>query len=285
MKFKGGGTVESREALQESLDKSSGDNFTIWVRQIPSDGEIQVRFLTDPEGNWFEYREHWGQSVKSYYACVGKDENCPGCLSDSEQDKRTSKRYLVNVLDVEAGRVIPLKLPVDLVNRLQTRLDRNGTLTDRDYILSRTGKGLNTIYDLDPQDKDSLDVDRYKSDLHDLEKVLIDQWNDAWNSDKKDKSTKATTEVAGTPVDNESDEDQEVVLTEDDIRNMDRDELEEVAQELNIPAYDEMSRGDLISAILDSADRLDDDGNLNPSAAGEAPAADTDEDADADDDE
>lgn len=247
LKFASAGKVGSKEALEQSLAQSDFDG-SIWVRSIPSESEITVRFLTDPD-EWFEYREHWGQSVKSYFACTGKDNDCPGCNGESEQDQRTSKRYLANALDVEAGRVIPLKLPVDLVNRLRTRWDRYDTLTDRDYILSRTGKGLNTIYDLDPMDKDSLDISQYEKDRHDLEQILIDQWKDAWESDRKEKIAEEAKTEPHWPSADEDVVDDEDVLTLDQVKKMKLAELEEIAEQLGIEPEDDWRKADFIAAI------------------------------------
>lgn len=247
MKFAGAGVVGSKEKLKESLEASSGDQ--IWIKQIPSDGEMTVRFLQEMD-SWFEFREHWGDSVKSYFACVGKDNDCPGCNGATEQDQRTSKRYLVNALDVETGRVIPLKLPVDLVNRLETRWDRYETITDRDYLLSRTGKGLNTTYDLDPQSPDALDVSRYEDQLHDPQEILEKQWSDAWENNDKPKATTASKPDVAEDTDIED----EVELTESDIRNMKVAELEEVCEKLGIDVDPDWRKADLVDAILAQAE-------------------------------
>lgn len=254
MKFADAGVVGSREELATTLEDSQNWD-TVWVRYIPSEDEITVRFLTEPD-EWFRYREHWGDSVRSYYACIGEDEGCPGCNADPSDEKarRVSKRFLTNALDVESGRVIPLKLPLDVVNRLQTRWERYDTLTDRDYILSRTGSGLNTIYDVETGDKDALDVKQYKDQLHDLQQVLEDQWKDAWEKgdDKKPKKTKKASPSIDAEVDDEDME--EEVLTEDQIRKMKVAELEEVAEQLGLVIDPDWKKADYIEAILKEAE-------------------------------
>ena len=250
MEFEGAGEVGSRDNLKQSLAASSGDK--IWIRRVPAEGEITVRFLTEPD-RWFEFYEHFGRSVKSYYACIGKDNACPGCNSDDEESQRRSKRYLANVLDVEAGRVIPLLLPLDLVNRLDTRFERFETMMDRDYTLSRTGKGLNTIYDLDAGTPDSLDVSRYEDELIDLKDKLVEQFNDAWGdmSDPTPRKVEKKEEKKEPEEDTDTGEDE--VYTLEDLEKMKVAELEEIAQRNDVEVSDDMKKAEIIDALVKAA--------------------------------
>lgn len=245
LKFEGAGKAGSKEALEKSLAQSSGDS--TWIRTIPANGEITVRFMEEPI-EWFEYYEHWGQSVKSYYACIGKDNDCPGCNSADEQSNRRSKRYLANAIDVEASRVIPLKLPVDLVNRLKTRWERYDTIIDRDYTLSRTGQGLNTIYDLDPGEREKMDFDRFAKDKFDYQAKLEEQWTDAW----AEAPATARTEVGGTEVDD--DDGEEEVITLESLEKMSLLELHKLAAKHEIKIDEDAGKQDAIAAIVASSD-------------------------------
>ena len=75
--------------------------------------------------------------------------------------ERKSNRYLANVVDLDRDKVIPLLMPRDLANRFVVRYERNGTLIDRDFELSRTGEGLDTVYDLDAGVADRKKIDKY----------------------------------------------------------------------------------------------------------------------------
>jgi hypothetical protein len=108
--------------------------------------------------------------LKRSYPCNG-EATCPGCRGD----ERKSSRYLANAIDRDDGdRVIPLQMPKDLANRLVVRYERNGTLVDRDFELSRQGENLDTVYDLDAGPVDRMKLDGFQP--HDLLRVLEDAY-------------------------------------------------------------------------------------------------------------
>lgn len=148
-----------------------------WPRSLRA-GETRVRFLTEiPE--WQEYYEHYDETVK-FFPCTEDKTTCPGCTSPEERTRRASRRYLAPVLDPKTGRVYGLKLPVDLANRLSLRNDRNnGTITNRDYTLIRTGSGLETDYDVEQEEKVPIDLSVY-ADHIDIEEMLSSQFAAAW---------------------------------------------------------------------------------------------------------
>lgn len=148
-----------------------------WPKSLRS-GETRVRILTEiPE--WQEYWEHYDETVK-YFPCTEDKKTCPGCTSTEERTRRASKRYLAPVLDPRTGRVYGLKIPLDLANRLSLRNDRNnGTITNRDYTLIRTGSGLETDYDVEQEEKVPIDLTVY-ADTVDLEQMLSSQFAAAW---------------------------------------------------------------------------------------------------------
>lgn len=214
------GTVEEvRRALA-----SQGQG--TWIRTVPKDDELTVRFLTEPH-QWFSYREHFRQDVK-FFPCV--ERNCPGCEDPDEGIRRRSRRFLASALDVEQGVVVPLKLPLDLANRLFARYERYDTLTDRDYVLMRAGQGLNTTYDLDTLEPKPVDTSRY--DLVDAKALLIQQYEDAFGSttDPPSKDPEVPSESSGSTAKGDSGD----VLTEDTMLNLDHAELFDLATKLGI---------------------------------------------------
>jgi hypothetical protein len=158
--------------LKQSLAKGGGGN--AWIKFIPKNGSMNVRFIQEPE-EWVNYVEHFDTTIRRSYPCNGT-QTCPGCLSE----ERKSNRYLANAVDVDTDRVIPLQMPKDLANRLVARYERNGTLTDRDFELSRSGEGLDTIYDLDAGSQDRKNIAKYTP--LDLLKVLDDSYNDVFGN-------------------------------------------------------------------------------------------------------
>lgn len=156
------GRVGSMQKLRESLKKGGGGN-SQYIKQVPANDIMTVRFLTEPE-DWYGYYETYDTEIKRYYPLIEGVEKPEGA--------RVSYRYLAVALDVENDQVIPLKLPKDLANRLIMRYDRYETLMDRDYELSRMGEGLDTTYDVTPGDKVARHLDKYT--LIDLDAVLAE---------------------------------------------------------------------------------------------------------------
>lgn len=160
-KLAGPGRIGSMGKFKQSLKGSGGGAF---IKSIP-DGSYTVRFLTEPD-EWYGYYEVWLDDVKRYVPKVEGMEIGP--------DQRVTFRYLANALDVDEGKVVPLKVPRDLANRISMRADRYGTITDRDYEITRAGSQKNTVYDITPEEKSPVDLRRFE--LHDLEKVLVESY-------------------------------------------------------------------------------------------------------------
>ena len=174
-----GFSEETGENVRDDVKRASGNGD--WMRNVQDGKDLRVRYLQDPE-KWKKFREHYSQETK-FFPCLGKDKGCPGCNSDSDQLQKSSRRYCAKVLDVKEAKVIALKMPVDLANRVIGKCDRNGgSLLTRDYTLIRTGKGLDTTYDVEQEDKTEVDLSRYKvdADAIDVEKLLEDQYNESF---------------------------------------------------------------------------------------------------------
>lgn len=165
------------EKVRDDIKRSSGQgNF---MKNVQDGKDYRVRFLQNPE-DWYKFREHYSEETK-FFPCT-QDDSCPGCSSDSEKLKKSSRRYAASVLDVKEGKVVCLKMPVDLANRVTSKCDRNGgTLLDRDMTLIRTGKGLDTTYDVEAEDKTNVDLSRYQ--IIDPEPLLAESFAEAFGTD------------------------------------------------------------------------------------------------------
>lgn len=153
-----GGKVGSLSRLREQLKKGGGGAF---IKNVPANDVMVVRFLTEPD-DWYGYKEAYDTEVRRYFPVL------EGMEITSEQ--RVSNRFLAIVLDVTEDKVIPLKMPKDLANRVLMRYDRYETIMDRDYELSRMGEGLDTTYDCAPGDKVKRNLAKYE--LLDLDEVI-----------------------------------------------------------------------------------------------------------------
>lgn len=261
-----GGKVTSVNDLKSDLDKVQEriDNPSTWVKSIP-EGEIRVRFMTEPD-EWFEYSEHWSNLHQGYHACTG--ETCPTC--EKEPDARTSQRYLANAYGIkevrnggknpgayDLGKVIPLKIPMDVAQRLMAKYERSHedpaqrTLTDRDYTITRQGTGRNTMYDVEKEDKSSftLDVEPY-----DLEDILADQYRDVFG-ERPDAAEQPRVDEQGdeVPFDPPPASDDEDVLTLEDLQRMDADELRNVCSILEIDVPEDATMTQMIDMIMEQA--------------------------------
>lgn len=242
-----GGKAGSIDKLKQALDRSKGNFETTWIRSLKANEDLTVRFLSEPD-EWYSYKEHYDQT-HYYYPCIGEESGCPGCQSDT----RASQRWLANVLDVHQGRVVPLKLPLDLTNRLIARYERYGnTITDRDYTLHRMGSGLDTTYDVTAEQPSQLDVSRY--DALDLEKVLIDSYQDSFGKtpQEEEDDVQHQREMFDEELDTSDDLDDEFI-TEEEMLAMSREELKDLAVEFGVKVEAGMNKSDLVKAIIDAA--------------------------------
>lgn len=164
-----GGKAGNISSLRRSLKRKGGD----WIRTVPADDSIVVRFLSDPE-EWIVYQEYWDQDAKTYVPV----------LEGEDPDARVSTRYLASVVMVDEDRAVPLKMSKDLANRVFVRYDKYGTLLDRDYELIRTGSGLDTEYDVEADAPSKFNLKKF--DEIDLMSYLEREWQQAHGEDDDD---------------------------------------------------------------------------------------------------
>ena len=160
-----GGTFKSVGHLKGMFNKTSS-----LVINVPADSTKVVRFLTEPD-QWFAYQEYWDNERRRYIPVA----------DGVEPLVRPSQRFLAQVVDRETDQVIALKMPKDLTNRLVLRFDRYNTIMDRDYEIMRTGKGLDTSYDVTPEAPTSFDSAKYTK--IDLLEILETAFNSATGDD------------------------------------------------------------------------------------------------------
>lgn len=263
-----------------SVKKSEAPNAGgdgIYMRAFPK-GETVVRFLEEPD-DWRLYYEHFiGQQS---FPCTGETDSCPGCTNEVEDVRRRSRKYGTFAFNPKWNDVVPYKLPMTLANRLTNRAEKNdGTLTNRDYVVLKSGEGLRTEYDVDSDEKYSLDIDalRQKAPVKTVDEVLEAMFRDVWgdpaqySSDTEPKGRPTTRKIADEPVPDalktkaelefhaaqlreaEAPKDEDEV-TEAELRGMTRKALEEVWIKAGWDGYDDnWSKSELLNAILAKAD-------------------------------
>ena len=154
-----GQTAEEYAAKREA----QGEEF--WMKKF-REGSTRIRVLPLPTNRWYTYREHYADGV-GHFPCT-EDQNCVGCSSSSTKTRDRTRIYAFHALD-DQGRVQIFKIGVKLYEAFQRREQRLNTLSDRDYVVTRTGKTMNnTTYDLDPSDKYEIE---FPDELPDPEEI------------------------------------------------------------------------------------------------------------------
>lgn len=152
------------------------------------DGDTVIRLLDEPSA-WLYWWDHFDPSGFSY-PCTNERDTCPGCTSPSEKVKRASRKISFHVLEGDFINVY--KVPPVLADKFKLRFERTGTVTDRDYMVTRykTGSGdkKKTEYDLEASPPDHKDLSKYE--LQDMEEMLAQQYDEIWGDSKKVAATK-----------------------------------------------------------------------------------------------
>lgn len=145
------------------------------------DGATTVRFLQELD-EWTEYYECYDQGARggvgAYFPSPGKN--------SKYNNGRLSRRFLVNVL--VDGRVRLYKVPASMMDRIVRRSDKFGTITDRDYEITRSGSGINVEYDIETGERANIDLAPYRAQMFDHETMLLNSFREVFghNPDEDD---------------------------------------------------------------------------------------------------
>lgn len=166
-----GGIAGSVQKLRQNLTAASGAGNSRKLLLIREDEPVKVRFLQNPD-EWMIFYEHYVPDSKMFVPALDPD---PLSAHADERVRRTSLRHMANVLNIETMQVQLLKMNQDLTNRLMMRFNRYETITDRNYEIVRSGTGLQTVYDIEPDDIEAMDLARFSSKLHDMTLFLLQE--------------------------------------------------------------------------------------------------------------
>lgn len=163
-----------RTAAQHEAARGSHDDGDVWIKNF-RDGETRVRILQST-ARWTTYAEHYSEDI-GFFPCT-EERDCVGCNDDSERVRKLSRRYAFNAID-ENGRVNVYKVGTKLHRTFEGREQRdpNGTIVDRDFLVIRSGKGLETSYDLDPLERYPLE--NMPEGLHNVPLLVFDKYDHA----------------------------------------------------------------------------------------------------------
>jgi len=219
----------------------SGD-FIPYLRNF-REGDNIVRFIEEID-DWIVFSEHYAGGKS--FPCTGDRKACPGCTSDDDGVSRASRKYATNLQLVANDKVIPFRVPMSLAKKLFNRAERNGTITNRDYIVMRSGKGLETEYDLEQDEKRPADITSLKAQAHNIEDILASSYEEIWGTDEEAVPDKKEE----TPP---FDKGGATVMTEEELRKMTRAQLVTLGTAEDIKFDNEGSKAEILDAILAAA--------------------------------
>mgnify|MGYP000717194382 CR=1 FL=1 len=138
-------------SIKSNAAKSGGNKEKILY--VKADSKVRVRFLQElDDGYEFTFHDSYAEGINAI--CqeeLGK--NCPLC---GNEDLRTRSLYAWSVYNYDTKKVEVMLYAVNQCTPVQSLVNMSenyNTIMDRDYVLSKSGKGQSTTYTVIPQDK------------------------------------------------------------------------------------------------------------------------------------
>jgi hypothetical protein len=234
----------AQEAAQEPSRSGGSGDFIRYLKE----GSTTLRILQEPE-EWLYYWEHFSPGGFSFPCPRGVDDpkdDCPGCSSDNEKMSKVSRKIAFNVLTSFNGTeyVNGFKIGPMVGEKLENRFKRLGTLTDRNYTITKY-KTSQDRWDFDVEGDTPTPVDLRKEEWKDIEALLAQSYDDAWgdpsqaqaNLRASNQPVATTQEVNSSPkrptiapAPKQEEPPFEQTYQESDLRAMDRDTLVNLIQ-------------------------------------------------------
>lgn len=223
----------SEQEANEQPSRGGGGGFI----KYPKEGGNQVRILDEPD-QWKYFWEHFNPGGYSFPCNTEDRGNCPGCTSDIEKMQKASEKVAMNCYDGQYTSVwkFPRKSVAD---KLKTRYERIGTITDRDYLITQIKSKKGVEYDLEGLDKEAFDFDAVEEYKKDPEELLAEAYEDAWGGDAKSRTAVAADAVQQQheadakpvrPTIKREEPKEETTVSEKDLRAMDVWDLEKLCK-------------------------------------------------------
>ena len=138
-------------SIKNQAAKSGGNKEKILY--VKADSKVRIRFLQElDDGYEFTFHDSYAEGINAI--CqeeLGK--NCPLC---GNEDLRTRSLYAWSVYNYDTKKVEVMLYAVNQCTPVQSLVSMSenyNTIMDRDYVLSKSGKGQSTTYTVIPQDK------------------------------------------------------------------------------------------------------------------------------------
>jgi hypothetical protein len=240
--------------------KKAGSNKGKFV-YFKAGAKVRVRFLEDmDDGRKIAFHDSFASGINvPCQETFGRE--CKYCEDD---DLRTRDQYAWCVWDYDAKEVKVIIAPVNQcspIPSLVAMYETYGTLTDRDYVITKSGAQQTTTYSVVPMDKAKFRNDKAKpfsdSKFYDLlDKAFPSDDDDEDDGDKKKKKKtppKSKGKAKPEPEDEDEDEDEGV-----DYEDMSAKELYSLCKTRGIKAEKQKPAKYYIK-LLKSADEEDND--------------------------
>lgn len=203
----------TKKGIKKSL--SGGNNK--FAQRVPEEG-IVIRFLTEPE-EWYSVELHFGD--KTSFPCTGIEDGCLGC----EEGMDTGKKWYANAYWPDEDRTVVFEMGKTVVEGVSRKYERNHTVMDRDFEITKEGTGMSTRYFVD-----AMDPQRIKG-LDDMERIDMDQFFEDWlkramREEGGEEVVTATSRRATTKTSNRRRQIEEDDIEDDDDDDDDEDEVE-----------------------------------------------------------
>jgi hypothetical protein len=180
-------------------DKPFGDSYNAtgadYLRTL-KEGQSLVRFVFPLDGdNWIGYYEHFNPANKRSVPCLrdadGDTSRCGACNSGSKDFSYAGRKVATNIQLVDKGVVLPIKMSQRLFEAIERRAERDGgDVTKRDYLITRSGKGTDTTYDVDREDAYDADLKALRKESSDVREILKGQYEEYWSKYGEDEAPK-----------------------------------------------------------------------------------------------
>lgn len=222
------------------------------------DGDTVIRFIDEPD-EWIVFREHYTTDRRSF-PCTEDRDTCPGCTSDIESVQRASRKYGTNVWLVKSDLVLPFRIPMSLAKRVFSRAERNdGTITNRDYVIMKSGKGMDTEYDLEAEDKYTVDLDALRAKALNVQEILAESYDEIWGDGKDSSLAKKAKEEEPLPSKPEvksasADDSGDVEIDEDALYEMGLTDLVTLASKVGVSVPTDAKKSDVIRALISASE-------------------------------
>lgn len=240
--------------------KKSGSNKGKFL-YFRSGNKVRVRFLSDMEDGFkFTFHDSFERGVNvPCQELFGRD--CPYCDDDA---LRTRDQYCWSVWDYDAKEVKLLMFPVNNcspIPALVAMYDTYGTITDRDFVITKQGQQQSTTFSVVPMDKVKFRNEKAKALSESKVLSLLDKAFPCDEADDDDddmpRKKKAPKKTSSKKVADWEDED-EGDIDEADYEEMSVKELYKLAKEIDPKVAPKKSKEYYIDILEAAADEESD---------------------------